>query len=124
MKLVKAAKGQFSFQMDGREKPAFFRLLQLYPLVPATHQKLSWGEARLEDQQLLEEALAAQRAQNQKRLLALMNARSRFQENQHGYHFTLKRAELEWLLQVLNDVRVGGWLLLGSPDVRGRITPR
>jgi hypothetical protein len=23
---------------------------------------------------------------------------------------------MEWLLQVLNDVRVGSWLLLGSPD--------
>ena len=28
----------------------------------------------------------------------------------------LKGAELEWLLQVLNDVRVGSWLKLGQPD--------
>ena len=23
---------------------------------------------------------------------------------------------MDWLLQVLNDIRVGGWLLLGEPD--------
>jgi predicted house-cleaning NTP pyrophosphatase (Maf/HAM1 superfamily) len=28
----------------------------------------------------------------------------------------LSPAEIEWLLQVLNDVRVGGWLALGEPE--------
>ena len=27
----------------------------------------------------------------------------------------MKRADLEWLLQVVNDVRIGCWLALGSP---------
>ena len=33
-----------------------------------------------------------------------------------GCHLTLSGPEIEWLLQVLNDVRVGSWIALGSPD--------
>ena len=29
---------------------------------------------------------------------------------------TVSGPEIEWLLQVLNDVRVGSWIALGSPD--------
>jgi hypothetical protein len=29
---------------------------------------------------------------------------------------TLTNVEIDWLLQVLNDIRVGLWLKLGSPD--------
>jgi hypothetical protein len=32
------------------------------------------------------------------------------------YLLSLKISEAEWLLQVLNDIRVGSWLRLGSPD--------
>ena len=28
----------------------------------------------------------------------------------------LTPSELEWLLQILNDVRVGSWIILGSPE--------
>ena len=28
----------------------------------------------------------------------------------------LSGSELEWLLQVLNDIRVGSWIILGSPE--------
>jgi hypothetical protein len=28
----------------------------------------------------------------------------------------LTEHQIEWLLQVLNDIRVGSWLALGSPD--------
>jgi len=30
--------------------------------------------------------------------------------------FTLSRTQAEWLLEVLNDVRVGCWVRLGRPD--------
>ncbi|HVY70208.1 MAG TPA: hypothetical protein VHH73_09790, partial [Verrucomicrobiae bacterium] len=34
--------------------------------------------------------------------------------------------ELEWLLQILNDIRVGSWVRLGAPDldmVKPEVTP-
>jgi len=36
------------------------------------------------------------------------------QDELKGFSRTI--AEIEWLLQILNDVRVGSWLSLGSPD--------
>ncbi len=35
----------------------------------------------------------------------------------------LTPAEIEWVLQVLNDVHVGNWILLGSPEERPRYSP-
>ena len=32
------------------------------------------------------------------------------------FRLLLQPTEVEWLLQVLNDVRVGSWLALGEPD--------
>lgn len=116
MKFIKAIKGKASFQIDRKEKALFFQVLKLYPLVPANHQQLSRAEAKPEDQELLEEALALQHREHKRKLDALMKAKSRFQANKGGYRFTLKDDQLEWLLQVLNDIRVGSWLLLGSPD--------
>ena len=46
----------------------------------------------------------------------MLNDPQRFQENQAGYSLSLNAYQLEWLLQVLNDVRVGSWLMAGSPD--------
>lgn len=116
MKFIKANKASFSFQIDGKEKRLLFEVLGLYPLIPAAHQRLSRSEERKDDQELLEEALAAQRHGHKKQVQAMLKAKSRFRANKKGYRFTLKPEQMEWLLQVLNDVRVGSWLALGSPD--------
>jgi hypothetical protein len=113
---IKADKDKFSFQIGAKEKHLLFQVLGLYPLIPATHAQLSKSEERADDQQLLEEALAAQRQAHKKQVLALLKAKSRFRANKKGFRFSLKAAQVEWLLQVLNDVRVGSWLALGSPD--------
>lgn len=114
MKFVKADKGRFNFQISDREKSALFTVLKLYPLVPASYQRLSRTVERPEDQQLLEEALATHRSRNKKLLLAML--KSRFQPDKSGWRFSLKPEQMNWLLEVLNDIRVGSWLQLGSPD--------
>jgi hypothetical protein len=116
VKFIKADGKQFSFQIERREKLLLFQVLRLYPRVPVAHHRLSRTEARPDDQELLESALAAQRREHKKQVLAMLKAKSRFRENKQGYRFSLKPAQMEWLLQVLNDVRVGSWLALGSPD--------
>lgn len=116
MKLVKADGKQFSFQIDRREKHLLFKVIGLFPLVPVAHHRLSRTEERPDDQELLEAALAAQRREHKNQVLAMLRAKSRFRENKRGYRFSLKPGQMEWLLQVLNDVRVGSWLALGSPD--------
>lgn len=116
MNFIEAAKGNFTFHIDAREKQALFQILGLYPLVPASYQKLSRAGARPEDQKLLEESLESQRRESKRQVLAMLNSKTRFQPHPHGFRFTLKAGQVEWLLQVLNDIRIGSWLQLGSPD--------
>ena len=64
---------------------------------------------------MLEAALAEQRKENQRLVLELLS-KPRFRRKGKAYEITLKRSEVDWLLQVLNDVQVGSWVMLGEPE--------
>jgi hypothetical protein len=72
------------------------------------------------NQRLLNEALAEQRAENQRQLSSFLSDPLRLvpasKEGDDGFRLWLSPAEFEWLLQILNDVRVGSWIKLGSPE--------
>jgi hypothetical protein len=120
VKLVRATAKQFDFQLGKREKRLLMDLLALYPCLPPAHQILSRKKAHMpepeENQRLLDEALAEQRAENKKHLEALLADPGRFHENSSGWRLSLAPSDLEWLLQILNDIRVGNWVRLGSPE--------
>ena len=119
MKRVSANDQAVIFQLRAPEHDALLDLLQTYPVVPPAHQSVSRNlkDTHLTDyQHLLDEALAEQRTANQKHLHAWLNTPQRFKQNKAGFRFTLERTDSEWLLQVLNDIRVGHWLRLGSPE--------
>jgi len=107
------------FEISLLEKRLLFEVLKLYPLISATHHRLS-KTARTakhdENQRLLEESLAAHREENRKNVRALLDEPGRFQTTPDGLLLKISRPETDWLLQVLNDVRVGSWIALGSPD--------
>ena len=119
MKINKSDGDKFTFLVSKKEKQLLFDILALYPLVPACFQPLSKtaGAADIQtDQRLLEESLAAHKQENRKQLSVIINELNRVQENAGGGRLTLSSDQLEGLLQVLNDIRVGSWLKLGSPD--------
>jgi hypothetical protein len=118
MKLLRADENRFAFHVGQQEKALLLETLRLYPLIPAAYPrfcKTAKGEPD-ENQHLLEEALAAQRAENRNAILTMLKEPARFRRTGHGFHFTLTAAELERLLQVFNDIRVGSWIALGSPE--------
>ncbi len=117
MKLIGTDKDRLLLQFGRREKDLLLLLLQLYPRIPPAHHKISKA-AKPDDssQQLLDEALAEQRAENRKQLTALMTQSGRWTEHHSGWRLSMTASEVEWLLQVLNDVRVGSWVLVGSPE--------
>jgi len=119
VKITRTA-NKYVFQLGKREKRLLFDLLQLYPCVPSTHQRLSKSKLpdREANQHLLDEALAEHRAENKKQLLALLSDPRRSKETESGHRLALSEADLEWLLQILNDIRVGSWLLLGAPELK------
>jgi hypothetical protein len=117
VKLVGLVNGKLLFHLGRREKNLLLDLLKLYPRIPPAHAKLSKsGKLEASSRQLLQEALAEQRAQNQKQVAALVGDPERWIEHQGGWGLSLNSGEMEWLLQVLNDIRVGSWVLLGSPE--------
>src|SRR5205085_12488051 len=72
-------------------------------------------------QRLLDEALGEQRAEKKRQVEGFLKDSKRFEQIEPGWQFSLSRGEVEWLLQILNDVRLGSWILLGSPDENLRI---
>ena len=108
-----------SFHLLHREKKALLNTIALYPQAPKAYQQLSrttQGSNAGENQRMLEEALAEHRAENRQNVLTLLKKPRRFRKKKPGFEVTFKRQEVEWLLQVLNDVRVGCWIALGEPD--------
>jgi hypothetical protein len=117
VKLLRANKSSFVFQLDSREKDLLLETLKLYPLVPASHHRLTKAAAQSdENQRLLEESLAEQRTENRRHVEALLNTPGRWKPSGKKFLLKVQFAEMEWLLQALNDVRVGSWIALGEPD--------
>jgi hypothetical protein len=124
VKLLRVENDRYFFRLGNDEKALFEFLLRLYPVIPSAHQALSKSSANKdENQRLLDEALAEQRKENKQHVEKLLTDTGRFTETQAGIEMTLTAGETEWLLQVLNDVRVGHWILLGSPDEHPRFDP-
>jgi hypothetical protein len=117
VKLLRVEKDHYTFRLGHHEKGLFEFMLRLYPVIPSAHQSLSKTPGTPDQgQRLLDEALAEQRKENKKQVEALLADTKRYQEGEHGPELTLTAGEIEWVLQVLNDVRVGNWILLGSPE--------
>jgi hypothetical protein len=119
VKLLRSDKRGFVFHLGEREKHLLLETLQLYPLIPASHHRIARNRdtpADDERQRLLEEALAEHRRENRRQLQAMLNETHRFRETEAGFQLNLSAPQIEWLLQVLNDIRVGSWLALGEPE--------
>ena len=107
------------FHLGRREKDLLLDLLQLYPWLPDHHHTLSKGSAIPEQdaaQHLLEESMAEQCQQNKRQLMALISDSARLKNVGAGWELSLTAPDVEWLLQVLNDIRVGSWARLGCPE--------
>lgn len=119
MNLIRSTEQGFQFRLGAREKQVLLGLLNLYPCLPAAHQPLSKAAGlpgQEANQALLDEALAEQRLENRRQLQALLADPQRLRQEEAGWRLSLSLPDLEWLLQVLNDIRLGSWVLLGCPE--------
>ncbi len=121
MKVIRSSKEKLVLQLSREEKLLLIKILDLYPLVPSSYQQLSRASEtkdREGSQRLLDEALAEQRDVNKRRLRQFLEDPRTFERSQGACRMHLSQGDLEWLLQVLNDVRVGSWIALGSPEAK------
>jgi len=115
-----AAEAVLVYRIDAREEALLLAMLRLYPALDNSHHRISQDPkaAASAEQRLLEESMAQQRAAHRRKVEALFQGPQRFFKEVLGdRHLVLTVPQLEWLLQVLNDVRVGSWVRLGCPDL-------
>ena len=112
-----ATSGLFTFGFEGGEKEAFAAILEMYPVqhgLPETGGP-GKGHPDLEHQELLRHSLDEHREELRSRMHTWLGGPSEVAETGPGL-LKINREGIEGLLQVLNDLRVGHWILLGSPE--------
>ncbi|SVD31920.1 uncharacterized protein METZ01_LOCUS384774, partial [marine metagenome] len=104
-------------QFTTQEKDLLLGLLPQYPKLPADHHQASRsGNVDADVQALLADALTEQREKNRAAAQSLLADTARFKPEGEDWLLTLTDAEIEWFLQILNDLRVGSWLALDGPQ--------
>ena len=119
MRLVERDENQLTFEVTSRQKLLFERILLEYPVgSDGQHAISKSGESvELPDQQeLLEEALAENRAEMKRRVRNFLRDPRRFEEQENGWRVSILSRQFDWLLQVLNEIRVGIWYQLNCPE--------
>ena len=125
MKLIRPRKtsgpdSAFTFRLTETEKDMLMATLKLYPMLDGDYHRLSRAPQAAGDaeQEWLEEAMNQQRIEHRKRLELFFKHDQRFFKNGAEHlRLTLTAEQMEWLLRVLNDVRVGSWVRLGRPEM-------
>lgn len=119
MKLLQIEAGNYVFHLPRWERGLLLSTIRHYPLVPEGYQRASRESPPPNDgdsQSMLDEALQDHRREARRQLDLLLANQHRFVPEQNGFRLSLDRSQIEWLLQVLNDVRVGAWIKVGCPD--------
>ena len=117
MKLLSQDDNHYVLQFTTQEKDLLLGLLPQYPKLPADHHQASKNDTINADvQALLADALAEQREKNRVAAQSFLTNTARFEPNEEDWLLTLTDVEIEWFLQVLNDLRVGSWLALDCPE--------
>jgi hypothetical protein len=117
VKFLRFQNEHYIFRLPSWEKKLLPVILSLYPIIPSAHQPLSkLANPDQANQKLLDEALAEHRKESKNLIKAFLADPGRFRHTDEFSWMILTAGEIEWLLQVLNDVYVGNWILLGSPE--------
>lgn len=123
MKLVRSEKMAsndriFVFQMSRQERDCLLAVLESYPMLDAYIQPISKkGGVNPESQVLLEEAMKELRVERNRKLREFVKDKPRIKREVTGkFRLTVGSEDREWLLQILNEIRVACWIRLGRPD--------
>ncbi len=111
----------FEFVLTTIEKDLLVQILNLYPRTLANPNRLTLpttGHELEESRKLLDESLTASRKQARQKLDRWLGSSSRFASAENGFRLRIDGRDLEWFLQILNELKIGSWMRLGAPDER------
>lgn len=126
MKILARDEESLTLLLDRRERELLLFLLRRYPVVDPTQRQLASPQDRdalAAEQQFLIENLTAEQSAQRTRVERFI--RERLTDPPPGAGsgasavsarpLRVLRSEADWLLRVINDVRVGCWMRLGCP---------
>ena len=118
MRLLAQAGGKWRYHLLPGEADILRGLLEKFPFTAPGAAAISRTEVNLEARERetwLQESMAEHRQQLQQLAVPLL-AQDRWRQTATGYQLTLDAEAREILLQILNDIRVGCWQVLGEPE--------
>jgi len=118
VKLVRRTDEARVFLLKASELQMLVLVLSQFPLRDQDQQISRFGndEDLKGAQQLLNEAMADRRKDARRELEAWLKSAGRFTHTAAGEELMVRHGETDWLLQILNNVRVGAWQRLGEPE--------
>ncbi|HAV61740.1 MAG TPA: hypothetical protein DCY13_05165 [Verrucomicrobiales bacterium] len=119
MKLIRQDKRYRYYRLSDQDLRLWLFALGHYPFPCAKRPGISRsgeGDSIEEADELLKSALAAQRRKTKSDLRRWLRAPNRITDADGDIQLRIEQSRREWLLQILNDIRVGAWNQLGAPD--------
>lgn len=118
MKLVKQTQRGFQYELDQEDADSLRFLVKQFPLTPFSPvdiSKTDSGSNAVEREKLLNESLRAHRDELKRKARRLV-LRDKFRQLDGKQFFSVSVGAREIMLQILNDIRVESWRILGEPD--------
>lgn len=121
MKFLQHVDDRFTFLLRPVEKATLEQVLALYPATDTGYHQAhrlepKGGQNDHHIQALLTDSLDCHREECRRELDRWLAMPDRFVPAGKLFKLALTAEQLEWLLQVLNDVRLGSWIKLGRPN--------
>lgn len=125
MKLVNKTHEKYTFELLLEEKDLLIKILQLYPSISPSNFELSKtikDDKLGQSKRILQDALKEHQLENKRLMHELFQNPDVLKPKKNPDYYTLElnSDQVERLLQVLNDIRIGTWRMLGCPDFEKR----
>lgn len=120
MKCTRKGDGRFDMSLDQEEWQALKDLVTQYPKTPADHHSLTSKDDPDPDLKQSDDWLKESSGTHQSERLRQLNAWIHSihpvkMKDPPTYTLELDPPKADWLIEILNDIRVGCWLNLGCP---------
>ena len=121
MKCIRKGEGRFDMALEEGEWLALKDLVTQYPKTPSDHHSLTSEDnpdPDLKDSdEWLKENGAVHQGERHRQIKAWIKTIHPFkQEGVTTYTIEFEPEKADWLIEILNDIRVGCWLSLGCPS--------
>jgi hypothetical protein len=118
MKLAKQTKRGFQYELDGEDAESLRFLVKQFPITafsPANISKTDSSSNAEEREKLINESLRAHRTELKRKARDLvLGEKFKKSDDKQFYHISVQARET--MLQILNDIRVESWRILGEPE--------